>query len=219
MYRDVLKQYDKNMKDIPKFYCEFVKVVGYLLENNIGILDKSGKFLYMERSELKEILEEDCFVPVNIKFDFWRGIKFIITDKDEIRNTKRVTINGKLVRKIVIDLEVYEIIKREVVERKQLDIIDDDLKHHEFVKVVDYLLENDIGIVDKRDKFLYIERTELKEVLKKYVLVNINFDFWNKEKYIKINKNTIEIDLDAYRSIKRVLLYEELELGEDAKRS
>ena len=119
MYLDVIRQYDRNMDDIPKFYCEFVKVVDYLLDNDIGIVDKSDKFLYIERLELKEMLEKDSFVPVNIKFDFWRGTKFIITDKDEIRSTKRVTI----------------------------------------------------------------------------------------------------IDLDAYRSIKRVLLYEELELGEDAKRS
>ncbi|MDU5545055.1 MAG: hypothetical protein E6069_10915 [Clostridium perfringens] len=112
MYIDVIRQYDKNMKDIPKFYCEFVKVVDYLLDNDIGIVDKRDKFLYMERSELKEILEKDNFVPVNIKLDFWRGAKFIITDKDEIRNTKRVTIDGKLVRKIVIDLDAYRSIKR-----------------------------------------------------------------------------------------------------------
>lgn len=112
MYLDILRQYDKNMKDLPKFYCEFVKVVDYLLENDIGIVDKRDKFLYIERSELKEILEKDKFVPVNIKLDFWRGVKFIITDKDEIRNTKRVTIDGKLVRKIVIDLDAYRSIRR-----------------------------------------------------------------------------------------------------------
>lgn len=112
MYIDVLRQYDKNMKDIPKFYCEYVKVVDYLLENDIGIVDKRDKFIYIERAELKEILEKDKFVPVNIKLDFWRGVKFIITDKDEIRNTKRVTIDGKLVRKIVIDLEAYRSIRR-----------------------------------------------------------------------------------------------------------
>lgn len=112
MYLDILRQYDKNMKDLPKFYCEFVKVVDYLLENDIGIVDKRDKFLYIERAELKEILEKDKFVPVNIKLDFWRGVKFIITDKDEIRNTKRVTIDGKLVRKIVIDLDAYRSIRR-----------------------------------------------------------------------------------------------------------
>ena len=112
MYIDVLRQYDKNMKDIPKFYCEFVKVVDYLLENDIGIVDKRDKFLYIERAELKERLQEDKFVPVNIKIDFWRGAKFILTEKDEIRSTKRVTIDGKLVRKVVVDLDAYRSIKR-----------------------------------------------------------------------------------------------------------
>ena len=112
MYLDVIRQYDRNMDDIPKFYCEFVKVVDYLLDNDIGIVDKSDKFLYIERLELKEMLEKDSFVPVNIKFDFWRGTKFIITDKDEIRSTKRVTIDGKVVRKVVIDLDAYRSIKR-----------------------------------------------------------------------------------------------------------
>lgn len=55
---------------------------------------------------------EDKFVPVNIKIDFWRGAKFIITEKDEIRSTKRVTIDGKIVRKVVIDLDAYRSIKR-----------------------------------------------------------------------------------------------------------
>lgn len=112
MYIDVLRQYDKNMNDLPKFFCEFVKIVDYLLENDIGIVDKGDKFLYIERSELKEMLVEDKFVPVNIKIDFWRGAKFIITEKDEIRSTKRVTIDGKIVRKVVIDLDAYRSIKR-----------------------------------------------------------------------------------------------------------
>lgn len=112
MYIDVLRQYDKNMNDLPKFFCEFVKIVDYLLENDIGIVDKGDKFLYIERAELKEMLVEDKFVPVNIKIDFWRGAKFIITEKDEIRSTKRVTIDGKIVRKVVIDLDAYRSIKR-----------------------------------------------------------------------------------------------------------
>lgn len=112
MYLDDLRQYDSNMKDIPKFYCEFVKIVDYLLDNDIGIVDKSDKFLYIERLELKEMLEKDRFVPVNIKIDFWRGAKFILTEKDEIRSTKRVTIDGKIVRKVVVDLDAYRSIKR-----------------------------------------------------------------------------------------------------------
>ena len=68
--------------------------------------------IYLDREDFDILLSKNLFISLDEKKKNWRNLGWISCDKDNSRYTKKLWIDGKSFRKIVIEIKSYLVIKK-----------------------------------------------------------------------------------------------------------
>ena len=96
-----------NFELINKLMHEYVLMVKFLRKNYSDKIVDNEKRIYLDREIFEDLLSKKDFLSVIEKKKFWRDLGWISCDKDNARYTKKLWINGKSSRKIVIEITPY----------------------------------------------------------------------------------------------------------------
>ena len=99
------------LNNLTKEYIFIVEALRGKLADKV--IDKEDR-LYLDRENFEALLSKNLFIPLAEKKKFWRDIGWISCDKDILRYTKKLWIDGKSFRKIVIEIRPYLAIKNMV---------------------------------------------------------------------------------------------------------
>lgn len=90
---------------------EYILIVEALKKNFANeIIYKDDKLL-LDKEIFEKMLSKKDFLSVNEKKKLWRDLRWISCDKDRLRYTKKVYIDGVFYRKVAIELLPYLTIK------------------------------------------------------------------------------------------------------------
>lgn len=96
------------INNLTKEYIFIVEALRTKLSDKV--IDKEDR-LYLDRENFDVLLSKNLFISLDEKKKFWRNIGWISCDKDNSRYTKKLWIDGKSFRKIVIEIRPYLAIK------------------------------------------------------------------------------------------------------------
>jgi hypothetical protein len=90
--------------DLMIYAKEFTAIVKALLRDEKGFIKRN--FLYTDKNIIDEMLKKNPYATISEKLSNWRGLCWIGTDEGHF--TCKVIINNERVRKVKINLRVYE---------------------------------------------------------------------------------------------------------------
>lgn len=89
------------------YILEFIKIVGFIVKSGkaIYIGREFRRYILLPREVLEQFMNKNQFDTVDNKLRYWKRLNWI--KADEKRFTRKVTVNGKQVRGITVDMEVF----------------------------------------------------------------------------------------------------------------
>lgn len=96
-----------NFEVLNRLAYEYILMVDVLRKKYTDRIIDREKRIYLDRELFDELLSKKDFLTVSEKKKSWRNLGWISCDKDRARNTRKIWINGKSYRKIVIEIEPY----------------------------------------------------------------------------------------------------------------
>ena len=96
------------LNNLTKEYIFIVEALRGKLSDKV--IDKEDR-IYLEREDFEILLSKNLFLSLAEKKKSWRNLGWISCDKDKVRYTKKLWVNGRATRKIVIEIRPYLEIK------------------------------------------------------------------------------------------------------------
>lgn len=91
----------KNMLNV--MVLEYMNICAYLQNHQAKI---SKGYILVSYDELVELLDRNNYMPSRNKLHYWREMKWI--DADEFQTTRKVMLNGKRVRVVKIEFNLFQ---------------------------------------------------------------------------------------------------------------
>jgi len=102
---------ENRLDNLNRLVVEFIIIVEVLKKKYSEQIIETTSKIYLDGELFEELLSQKQFIDVKEKKSIWRSLRWILVDKDGGRYTKKIYASGKTYRKIVIDLEVYSVLK------------------------------------------------------------------------------------------------------------
>lgn len=83
---------------------EFLNVTRFLIQS--GKVQQQQGFLLVPRNALTKILNKNQYETEHTKLSYWKKLHWISTDEE--RFTKQVSVGGKRIRFILIDIKIFQ---------------------------------------------------------------------------------------------------------------
>ena len=87
---------------------EFIAIVDYLCQQDSSFQKKG--YLYVDKKIVIKLLNRNGYLKAEEKLNVWRDLRWIETETGHL--TCRVSIGGRRVRRVQIDLNVFETLKK-----------------------------------------------------------------------------------------------------------
>ena len=91
---------------------DYILIVEVLLLKFKEIIVNHDEKIYVDREVFEDLLSKKDFISPQEKMKIWRSLGWISCDNDRKRFTKKIRIGEKTFRKIVIQKDPYETIKK-----------------------------------------------------------------------------------------------------------
>lgn len=170
----------------------YIKILKYLLENDIGIDSLDDKSIYLDKDTFHKLLREFSYVDIRKQLKLWREMNFILTDKKEQRFTKKVSIDGKYYRMVVVNMEPYFVLHDEQLIEKVIK---------EFIIIIDLINKKKPQMIIENDNTFYINKDFFERILSQKLFLESH----RKLECLRA-LNLILVDKDRKRFTKKVVI-------------
>lgn len=107
VFKEILESKNEGKKIFLSLYYEHEALTKYLLNKATEkIIERTGK-IYLDNDYFRELLSKKPFLSVEEKLRYMKKLGIIITDKDSLRYTKCIFIDGKSKRGFVLRKMAY----------------------------------------------------------------------------------------------------------------
>lgn len=170
----------------------YIKILKYLLENDIGIDSLDDKSIYLDKDTFHKLLREFSYLDIRKQLKLWCEMNFILTDKKEQRFTKKVSIDGKSYRMIVVNMEPYFVFYKEQLLEKVIN---------EFIIIIDLINKKKPQMIIEKENTFYINKDFFERILSQKLFLESH----RKLECLRA-LNLILVDKDRKRFTKKVVI-------------
>lgn len=100
----MLSRRDDGIMGIESYITEFIKITDFLIKS--GKVKYEKGYVMVHKKILEQMLIKNNYDTVDNKLRIWKKLHWI--DTDDNRFTKKVSMDGKRVRVVKIDSEVFQ---------------------------------------------------------------------------------------------------------------
>ena len=170
----------------------YIKILKYLLENDIGIDSLDDKSIYLDKDTFHKLLREFSYLDIRKQLKLWCEMNFILTDIKEQRFTKKVSIDGKSYRMIVVNMEPYFVFYKEQLLEKVIN---------EFIIIIDLINKKKPQMIIEKENTFYINKDFFERILSQKLFLESH----RKLECLRA-LNLILVDKDRKRFTKKVVI-------------